>query len=349
MLNRIKEQFIGVNVEFNEYMVHSHVQPHTKPIKDLETCSNGKETAEYYFSSRYFDLIDDEFAEKMVGELKKLQITDIDSSAYGCMRWYREESFVTDTNGAFFVILPIALAYKLCYERLTNSEINDIEQILNHAGSWFSKETKGRIYYSNKIMSDGAMLALINSITGKYEKECHEFWNRWLKYENDRGWGWGENTSDLYSNIMLTALNVAVISIQDEVIREQIIQKREKLLEYIMFHEGKEFVPSIRTYNFSGDKNYGGYVYKCLNEPDSIENIEPMRYIIMLESGMKAECESNSQSIREERIFDDSYAYTWKGKNIRLGTVSKFPVMQNSYQHEGHGLGWQSMPVMKRH
>lgn len=344
MINRIKEEFVNQNVEFKDYMVYSHIQPHTRPVEALKSCCSAVITSEYYFTARYFDHIEDGFAEKMVAELKKLQITDEKSDKYGCMLWYREETFVTDSNGAFFVLLPLALAYRFCYEKLTDFEKESISELLKRAGVWFNNETHGSIYYPNKIMSDGAMLALINHITGEYEEEYKAFWKKWLSYVNERGWGWGENTSDCYSNIMLAALNIATISIKDENLRNQVEEKRDALLDYILFHEGKEFVPSIRTYNFSGDKNYGGYVYKCFNNPESLENIAPFRFIIMHEAGMKCDNKNNGTE-RKEHIFDGAYAYTWKGKNIRLGSVTRFPVMKDSYQREGWGLGWQTMPA----
>ena len=126
MLKKIREEFINQKVEFKDYMVYSHIEPHTRPVEALKSCCSAVITSEYYFTARYFDHIEDGFAEKMVAELKKLQITDEKSDKYGCMLWYREETFVTDSNGAFFVLLPLALAYRFCYNKLTAFEKENI-------------------------------------------------------------------------------------------------------------------------------------------------------------------------------------------------------------------------------
>ena len=352
MLSIIKEEFINRNVMFKDNMILSHIQPHTAPVEHLKECCSGVITSQYYFTARYFDLIDDNLATGIVSELAKLQMPD------GCMRWYREEEFISDTNGAFFVLMPIALAYKFCSGKMTEDEKTDIQFLLKNAFKWFSHEAEGPLFYCNKIMSDGAMLALISDIIGEGKETSEAFWEEWDSYYTEHGWGWGENSSDCYSTIMLNALNAVIIS-ADGKARENAIKRREELLDYIIFHEGKEFVPSIRTYNFDAKATYGGAVYSVLKaESQNAKGVSPnvdaaIMAILAHESGVKIPEEDNS-NVRKELLFNDSFAYTWKGKNVRLGSVSHFPVMPCSYQNcvpgaggyvKTYGLGWQSMPV----
>ena len=354
MLKITKENFKKREFVFSENLIVPGIAGHTAPVAHIKDVSNGVATAEWYFVSRYFDLIDDNKAVATVNELKKLQITDENNYFYGCVRWYREEEFISDSNGAFFVLRPLALAYKLCYDKLTASEKETIKEMLEKSIKWFVKETTATnfstIHYSNKIMSDGAMLSLINSICRSCAEECHNFWNKWNEYVDRRGYGWGENTSDCYSSIMLAALNMVIISSDDVEVLKIAEEKRKNLLSYIIFHEGKEFVPSVRTYNFSGSITYGGGIYKflyrdCNNTSDkSNVNMSALNNILLFEANTN-KLELSRENTRCERIFDDSFAYTWKGKNIRLGTVTKFPAMQGCYQRDGWGLGWQSMPV----
>lgn len=352
MLSIIKEEFKKRNVMFKDNMILSYVQPHTAPVEHLKECCSGVITSQYYFTARYFDLIDDNLASGIVSELAKLQMPD------GCMRWYREEEFITDTNGAFFVLMPLALAYKFCSDKMTEGEKTNIQFLLKNALKWFSHETEGSLHYCNKIMSDGAMLALISNIIGDGKETSDDFWEKWDSYYAEHGWGWGENSSDCYSTIMLNALNTVIIS-SDGKTRENALKRREELVDYIIFHEGKEFVPTIRTYNFDAKATYGGAVYSVLKaECQDAKGVSPnvdaaVMTILVHESGLKTPKEANS-NVRKELLFNDSFAYTWKGKSVRLGSVSHFPVMPCSYQNcvpgaggyvATYGLGWQSMPV----
>ncbi len=360
MYDKIKENILNNLPVIENGMVLMKSRPHTVSVSHLEECHSGTVTAEYYFAARFFDLISDEEACLMTSELRKLQVTEESAPNFGCMRWYREEDFVNDTNGAFFILLPLALALKLFPEKLTDNEKEDIFVLLKNGAYWFSRESKGSLHYCNKIMSDGAMLALIANLTGECKKECDEFWTKWHNYADTYGWGWGENTSDCYSTIMLNALNVAVLACEGE-LREKAMRRREMLLSYISFHDGKEFVPSIRTYNYEAKASYGGSIYRTFHTPDNIggfsdnvKYIDILHALLIEKSGAKWVEKDRSKSTRNERLFGDSYAYTWEGDRLRLGSVSHFPVMPCSYQSQSlapngkpitYGLGWQSMPV----
>lgn len=360
MYSKIKENILNNPPIIENGMVLMKSRPHAMSISHLEECHSGTVTSEYYFAARFFDLISDEEAALMTSELRKLQVTDENAPNFGCMRWYREEDFVNDTNGAFFILLPLALALKLFPEKLTESEKEDIFALLRNGAYWFGRESKGSLHYCNKIMSDGAMLALIANLTGECKKECDEFWTKWHNYADTYGWGWGENTSDGYSTIMLNALNVAVLACEGE-LREKAERRREMLLDYISFHNGKEFVPSIRTYNHDAKASYGGSIYRTFHTPGSIGGFsESVRYIDILhallieKSGAKWVEKDMNANVRNERLFGDSYAYTWERKDLRLGSVTHFPVMPCSYQSVAYaldgrpityGLAWQSMPV----
>lgn len=348
MLNRIKNRFGELPCELSDSMVILHSKPHTPSIESLPVCSSGRETGAYYFLARYFDMISDNDAEGIVAEIMKLQNTDESDRLYGCMRWYREEPYIFDTNGAFFVLLPFALAYVLCENKLTDKEKDGIRLMLSRGGKWFLKECRGPIFYTNKITSDGAILALISKATGEYKEECREFWNSWTAYADELGWGWGENTSDTYSLIILNALSAACFAIADEEIKAKIEKKRHELLEYVSFHEGKEFIPSIRSYNFSGDINYGGSIYKALIKPERITTFADLMSAVVINitsASTDTFGDIASKGVKTQRIFKDSYAYTWKGEGLRLGSVSEFPAMPGCYQKDSWGLGWQSMPV----
>ena len=75
--------------------------------------------------------------------------------------------------------------------------------------------------------------------------------------------------------------------------------------------------------------------------------------IVMYETKAEWNEEINLSCTRNENVYEDSYAYTWKNNDLRLGSITHFPVMpcsyQNSVKHKNgyvqtYGLGWQSMP-----
>ena len=348
MIAKLKEYYQNYIPELKDNMILSHIQPHTRPVEKLTECCSGVISAKYYFGARYFDCIDDTFAKNMVAELKNLQITDENSPHYGCMRWYREETFVTDSNGAFFVLLPIAITYKFCKDKMTIEEKTDIEELLARGSKWFLPELSKTIFCTNKILSDGAISTLIASITGEGRDECLTFWKKWLDYAETRGMGWGENISDVYSAIILDALNLAILTIDEDALKVRIERIREKIIDCLVYHCGMPMVPTIRTYNFEADDKWitGGYIYNAmaLSKNDNAQ-MSAMSIIIALESGMTIPKTKEQSIFRTEKIFDSSVAYTWKGNGIRIGTVSQFPVMKNCYQRDSWGLGWQSMPA----
>lgn len=348
MPERIKKRFGELPHEMSDYMLVFDKRPHTPSVESLERCSDGRETGAYYFLARYYDMIDDTEAEGIVSEVMKLQNTEKSDKYYGCMRWYREEPCIYDTNGAFFVLLPFALAYALCESKMTGKEKENIEKMLELGGMWFRKACAGPIFYTNKITSDGAILALISKSTGKYKEEVRNFWNTWTNYADELGWGWGENISDCYSLVILTALSGVCLAALDKEIKAKVEQKRRELLDYVSFHGGKEFIPSIRSYNFDGDINYGGAIYKALFKPENISNFANLMSAVVINISA-ASCDmfqnGNKNGVKTQRVFGESYAYTWKGDGLRLGSVSKFPAMPGCYQNDNWGLGWQSMPV----
>lgn len=348
MTEAIRRAFLLLPKEMSEYMIVNSISPHTPKVAHLSSSTKGPETSAYYFLAKCFDTVSSEESVKILKEIKKLQCNDKENRHYGCLRWYREESEIFDTNGAFFVLLPIALSYVFFSEKMSSEERQIIEEMLSVSAEWFRGECRGPLYYTNKIVSDGAILTLISEITGKYRGECLDFWNSWVEYAETYGFGWGENLSDTYAVIILRALIIASAFIDDAELSERIKSKTSELLDYLSFHEGCEFVPTVRTYNFSGDISYGGEFYKTVFNPECLDSFAALvtSYVInRLADTVALRKNTDKEDVRIQRVFGDSYAYTYKSPRVRLGSLSRFPVMPGCYQREGWGLGWQSMPV----
>lgn len=340
-MEQIKKDF--VTTELDNGMVRVDMRPHTRDIEAMTSVCNGPYTGSYYFLCKYFDVPVD--GELLLTEIAKLQDTDENSKTYGCSRWYREEPQIRDTNGAFFVYLPIVEALLFCGDKISDEERNIISPVLDRAAVWFAHECEGHGYfYPNKIMSDGALFLALAKLGTNEEmrKRAYDFWYNWIEYTENMGWGWGENTSKVYTRVMISALDVALSCLEaHEELYTKLFGLRKRLMDYRAYHgENYEFVPSIRTYNFEGlaitDVAHGASI---MNRYQRLANelagkLAPQYVPVPFD-----------EKFHKEHIFADSYTATYKGKNIRLGTVSKFPVMPGSYQNEGWGLGWQSMPV----
>jgi len=333
-----------VPTELDNGMVRINDRPHTRDIEALSSACNGPITASYYFLCKYFDIPLDSVT--LLTEIAKMQDTDEDSKTFGCSRWYREEPAIVDSNGAFFVYLPIVEAFLFCGEKIGAAEREIILPVLNRATIWFAKQCREHGYfYPNKIMSDGALLLALSEIGSddNIQKLAHDFWYSWVEYTEKYGWGWGENTSKIYTKVMISALDVALSCLKktDE-LYEKLFRLRGNLMDYRAYHgEEYEFVPSIRTYNFKGlaltSSTHGSAMLSAAYPQlanDLASKLAP-----------QYTPEPYDESFHKEHIFGKSCAFTYKGKSIRLGTVNKFPVMPGCYQNEEWGLGWQSMPV----
>ncbi len=327
-------------------MIRSNAKPHVTDIAHLESACVAPGTAIYYFVSRYFNMEIDGVL--LLSELAKLQDTNPDSKTYGCLKWYRESKRIQDTNSAFFTLRNICYAMKFCPENVPSEERDIIMPMLRNATHWFKHECKkGGFFYPNKIMSDGAMLVLLSDILNEKEliDDAIDFWTRWMDYTDEYGWGWGENTSKGYSAVMKDALIVALMGFdKSSDVYKRLLGIYKKMLDYCAYHGDYEFTPSIRTYNFEGKAVYGDNpAYSKTNYENYTNGI--ISEIILHENAPDIEITPDPADFHRERIFGDSYAVTYKGENIRLGTITKFPVMCHCIEERGWGLGWQSMPV----
>ena len=353
-------------IELDNGMVRGYGHPHVTDIKHLDTTCGTIATAAHYFISRYLDQPID--GELVLSEIIKLQDTDPNSHTFGNFRWYREEYRIQDTNAAFFTMKQLCLALLMCPEKIPQKEKDMLAPALEKVTEWFRKECKEYgYYYPNKIVSDGAMLMLIATSRKEPEllKEAYDFWNKWLDYTDEYGWGWGENTSKVYSNVINDAFEIALISMNPtSTTYARVLEKRQQLLDYMSYHDDYEVTPSIRTYNFFGEAKPGGGIESLTGSKASGKE-QDLKLILNKEGKLAAGTISalllhaaapvyvpnpDKASFHSERIFGKSYAQTYKGNNIRLGTITRYPVMCGCDQGVdpiigGWGLGWQSMPV----
>lgn len=356
---------------------------HTREVAYLESCHSGVITSKVYAAGMYLGLLSEEEGKEILCALETLQVQDERDEKYGCYRWYFEETGIADTNGAFFVTMPLLQLCVYSKEKIPESHWEILERMFLRSIVWFKKECQNpQNHYSNKILSDAAALSALAFLLNKEEeKQCAiDFCRQWDRYTRTRGWGWGENISPIYLEVILDALLVIGIVMEqmDEDVAKAMAEHYKQRVEYANFHGKYTFVPAIRSYNFAGtDENineengilhmacYKSGVDSDLEER-AMKDDNPELWAVYVIAYMiyEGKCSVHNHGelakiyeklftvelkkdgvVRKERVFDSAEAYTWKGEHVRLGSVNHYPVIPGCYQHPTWGLGWQSMPV----
>lgn len=334
---------------------------HTKEASVFSEVHPGRETAAYYAGGVMAGALDAEEGRRMLVQLGRLQLNDPASPHFGGFRWYREETRINDTNAAFFIMSPLAQVALLFPSRIPASHRGLLQPMFAGARHWFARECREPIlYYPNKIISDGALLLALAELTGDAEAFADgvTFFERWLDYTRRRGWGWGENMSLGYLGIIASSLQLAAYCLRERSrpLAIGLHEELAKLLELLRFHDGEELVPTIRSYNFQGEVRRPSVMWRlagvaAADGPEHHNDLWMLTGEALFEqytSGALALPEAAPQPVprvRYERVMDDAHAYTWVGRQSRLGSLTRFPVLAGCYQWPTWGLGWQSFPV----
>lgn len=362
---------------WDDYLIRTKGSGQTKEVAELEIVHSGRESSSIYVLGKLVKSIDEIRGENILKAIEELQVKNKSDNMFGSFKMYREESKPLDTNAAFFTMLPLIIIRLYEPSYLSTKELEVIDRMVNDSASWFSKECENPIlYYTNKIISDGALLTCIGKLTDNesYKKQAREFLLKWLDYTEKRGYGWGENLSLGYNAV--TIQGFALIkktldyTIEDQKIITRFDKLEEEILDIFRFHNGYEFTPTIRTYNITGELKIHSLIYNLagvkgnsLCENYNLLNQQERKHpvfniaIALMVYGNRLYLDNEDLKskhilsdlkiprIKETRIMDDKKSYTWLGKNGGLGSINKFPVIEGSYQHKTWGLGWQCCPV----
>lgn len=350
-------------IQFDAGLARQNGPGHTLEAAPLSACHPGRLTSDYYAASVAAGVLDPTGGEQMLRAIEPLQVIEPDHPKLGCFRWYREESAIRDTNAAFFTLVPLATVRLCCPDHIPVEHVPIIDDLLRRSIPWFAAECREpSLHYPNKIVSDGALLLSIATILGDGELQAQAvaFFERWHDYTVRRGWGWGENISLVYQMVIFKALQLAIRALdasdtgdgpQERALRDALAGHMNELVQIARFHDGQEYVPTIRSYNFEGHVVCPSPVWDlagvglrdAAGRPalgDIVANV--------LFDGRPLTDEPNRPSVprvREQRVFDASVSYSWIGEHVRLGSLTEFPVMPGCYQWPTWGLGWQCFPV----
>ncbi|MEK4004345.1 hypothetical protein [Paenibacillus sp. FSL H3-0333] len=348
------------NILVEEGLVRYNWPGHTRQISQLAYCHEARFSAGYYAYGTLLGRLEEQAGLEMLVAIAGLQFTDPEHPDYGGFLWYREEKVIQDSNAAFFILMPL-ITVRLCKpEVFPASHLEVMQRMFGHAAAWFSRECRTpELFYPNKTMSDGAMLLAIAHFLDEpeYLQTASGYFARWAEYTGRRGWGWGENISLVYQGVMMNALRIACFVLQqhDRELSGQLSERMDTLKSILVFHDGEELVPTIRSYNFRGETERPSLLWviagvtgldRLAEQTFSLNDVAALLLFEeeLLQGGDPLAALPVPRML-EERIFDASRSYTWIGQHTRLGSINRFPVMPGSYQHPVWGLGWQSFPV----
>ncbi|MEF3302083.1 hypothetical protein [Paenibacillus sp. GYB003] len=362
-VNVLQEHFAKTagRYDWDSGLIRANGPGHTREVSKLAQTHAGRTSAAYYAAAVLCGQMDEAFGSEILRALRALQIVDESSPYNGAFFWYREETQVSDSNAAFFTLMPIVCVALCRPERIPSEHRREIDDMMRQALNWFAHETEDpSLYYPNKIVSDGALYAAMSQLLGDrghYGKAVH-FFERWCAYTTARGWGWGENISPGYIRIIVTALRLACMALGPEQagLRARLRAHMETLLAYSAFHGDYEFVPAIRSYNFEGHTRQNSLMLRLIgaiaSDDERLFRKEGLWHWVNFTLLFERELETPPQPLtlpvprqRKERVFDDCYATSWIGHTGRLGSLNRFPVIPGSYQWPTWGLAWQTFPV----
>ncbi|MEK4849849.1 hypothetical protein NST04_08260 [Paenibacillus sp. FSL H7-0756] len=348
----------GIVVE--EGLVRYNWPGHTRQVSQLPYCHEARFSAGYYAYGTLLGRLEEQAGLEMLEAIARLQFTDPEHPDYGGFLWYREESGIQDSNAAFFILMPLITVRLSKPEVFPASHLEVMQRMFGHAAAWFSRECRTpELFYPNKTMSDGAMLLAIAHFLEEPEhlQTACGYFARWAEYTGRRGWGWGENISLVYQGVMMNALRIAgsVLQQHDRELAGRLSEHMDTLKSILVFHDGEELVPTIRSYNFRGETQRPSLLWaiagvaefsRLAEQKFSLNDVAALLLFEeeLLQGGAPLAALPVPRML-EERIFDASCSYSWIGRHTRLGSINRFPVMPGSYQHPTWGLGWQSFPV----
>lgn len=329
---------------------------HTESTKNIAIVHSGPSAANRLLGAAQTNALKEIEVEQILSTLLEMQWIEEDELR-GCLRWYWEEDCPIDTNAAFFTGLSLIVLRKQFYKQLDQQCRNLLDKILLGLDVWFDTAVgHAAYYYPNRYLGDLVCQWMLMEVNGKVNENSFvsEHMQNAAKYWLENGWGWGEHLSDGYASVCLTQLSI-LLMLTDELpedLRTMYMKLMGELLAIEDSFDGGPRVPALRSYAFEKPPPHINYRNKikpwkkipdiCGNMPDLSDLMynlgwhEVMPVCQLRQSDLKIPC------------FDGAIATACIKKDIRLGSVSRFPVMPSA-EYPTWGLSWQCFPVAFSH
>ncbi|MDX9980469.1 MAG: hypothetical protein RBU25_10630 [Lentisphaeria bacterium] len=321
-------------------------KPHNPAIAHLTETHSLPATAGYLFTELLAGRQDPD-TRRILAALREHRETDPAQQTYGCLKWYLESPRVYDTNASFFVCTPLTGIWLARRDRLDGDELAELQGVFADVLPWFSRMAHNpSLFYPNKCISDAAMLLAAGHVLGDetVTNQGRDFARRYFYYYRRRGTGWGEDHSPCYTKVILemTLLIMALEGGGD--VHDAARGMTDAIMDWADFHDGLDAVPSIRGYNFGANLEVKYGIAPLFGTTQE----EPLASLLgVLKKVTGYHWDRRPLPVprqRRWRTFDQHYSTSYIGPQARLGSLSAYPLMPNSYMHDGWGLGWQSKP-----
>lgn len=322
-------------------------KPHIAGIAHLDETHNCVSTAHYLYQGLTRREKDPDFA-LICGALRDHRDTDPASPTFGCLKWFREDPAMGDTNASFFICLPLALAWLRHRDQLSDDEAEALRSLFAAVAPWFRHMADSpSLFYPNKCIADVAMLLVTGHILADEAiiAEARDFCARFLNYVERRGMGWGEDHSPVYTRV-IAEMALLIMHLEP---RGELYDRTRALLDGLMawaaFHDGLDAVPSIRGYNFACELEVPWGLLELVEGADPSDPTAPLSVLARATGYSYPPAPQPLPRSRRQRTFDEHWSVSHIREHARLGTLSHWPIMPNATSHDGWGLAWQSKPA----
>ena len=321
-------------------------RPHNPVITHLTETHALTGTASYLFSAMVKGERDPDTLQ-MLKATRSHRDDSPESPTFGCYKWYAEDPNVYDTNASFFICTSLTGLWLAFRDELTAEERRELVGAFADALPWFRRMSENpSFYYPNKCISDAGMLLAAGHILGDEEvtEAGREFGLRYFDYYRRRGTGWGEDHSPVYIRVILEMTLLMMAFEREGELFSAAKRLTDAIVDWALFHDGTDAVPSIRGYNFDCRIEVDFKVDGLVVGHDETPMPDLLR-VLRDSSGYRYSSEAfGTPRQRRWRTFDEHFSTSYITSAARLGTLSHYPLMPNTYMHDGWGLGWQTKP-----
>ena len=331
---------------------------HTRPVAKLDRVHSGPDASAKLLSAARLGRLDELPAGKVLAALRNMQVTD-GGSQHGCLRWYWEEPRPVDTNASFFTGLNLVVLRLGYADQFDDTQRKQLEPILADLHAWFSKVVAKRDYfYPNRYLGDLVCCWLLRESLDRTDEDAAELVDAMLAaadYWRDNGWGWGEHLSNSYTGVMLDEVSVLLMFGKrlPENVRRRYEQLRDELLRLEDRYDGGPRVPVLRGYYFTRSPSVGNY-RRQVEDAGRHKGLGSGKLTairgVLADRGWHQTVPEQIDPARDLQVpcFDGAMATARIEGDLRLGSVSRFPVMPVA-EHQTWGLAWQCFPVALWH
>jgi len=303
---------------------------------------------------------------KVLAAIAASQVVE-EGPARGCFKWYAEESKPVDTDAAYLTGMSLIALRLTHFNDLSSGDQKTLTVMLGNLNVWFQRAVRNTApNCASKCLGDMVCCWLLLEINGLDDDgTLHNTMTDAAHYLNRQHWGWGEHLSDTYSSLCLDALSMLLLLAQrlPRDVRFAFQQLFDKLLALEDQFDGPR-VPAVRSNAFTSSpahRNYREHVLAMgvrsasdMNVSPSAprrDEIPPLGDRPVLGSVLANKRWHESVLGRHARghdlrvpCFGESMAAARIEKDVRLGTITHFPIMPGT-DYQDWGLSWQCFPV----